>query len=715
MSRFTRFLPALLIAVPATACYPALELVPSDADVVLAHHSIDAPDPAAPGPYRVLRLTYGSGTDKRRPEYRDSVAFRTPTVDASKLVKLSDEQAEERGDYWGFGPDSFPLNARVWYPDGEGPFPLVLVVHGNHDMKDFSDPGYDYLGELLASRGYILASVDENFLNGSIRQENDGRAFMLLEHLKAWRGFNADPDNPFHRKVDMSRIALIGHSRGGEAVGHAAAFNRLSRYPDDANVVFDYGFDIRSIVAIAPVDGQYRPAEKLVPVEDVNYLVFHGSHDGDVTSFMGIRQYQRVRFSGDAPRFKAAVYVYRANHGQWNTVWGANDNGPRSGRILDLRALLDPADQRRIAEVYISAFLEATLRDDDRYLPLFRDHRTAGGWLPKTMYITRFHDSDFRPVATFEEDIDVTTASIAGATLNGDSLATWKESGLDLRSANSPAEGSSQGNNAVTLGWNNRIAAGDGEAGPEDEGRPEDDVADASLSKGGDRGAADGSRHEPGDAGAERATRLGPPASYTLTLPDTLAAAWNLAGDGAALSFLLAPTFDVPDPREAPEDTAAALADKAAKSTDPGRREAGREGRSARDRERRDDRDDDDPEKDRAPVELTLELVDRDGDRARLPLGRYGVARKPLTTYVLRRRDREEERFENHWELVLQSYTVPLADFRAENPALDLHTLRQVRFVFDRTPAGTVVLDEIGFSAPPPTTAPASVAPSTPE
>ena len=53
-------------------------------------------------------------------------------------------------------------------PRGDGPFPLALIVHGNHSMEDYSDPGYAYLGELLASRGIIMASVDENFINGII-------------------------------------------------------------------------------------------------------------------------------------------------------------------------------------------------------------------------------------------------------------------------------------------------------------------------------------------------------------------------------------------------------------------------------------------------------------------------------------------------------------------------------------------------------------------
>ena len=252
------------------------------------------------------------------------------------MVSAPPEIAKSRSKYWGFDFKKLPINGRVWYPQGDGPFPLVLIVHGNHNMKDFSDPGYGYLGQHLASRGFILASVDENFINGNLRGENDGRGWLLLEHLRRWRTWNDSLGSPFYHKVDMGNIALMGHSRGGEAVAVAAAFNRLSHYPDDATIKFDYNFDIKSIVAIAPVDGQYQPAGKPTPVENVNYLVFHGSHDGDVSAFSGLRQYQRIKFTDGQPWFKSAVYMYRANHGQWNTVWGNKDNGPRSGRWLAL-------------------------------------------------------------------------------------------------------------------------------------------------------------------------------------------------------------------------------------------------------------------------------------------------------------------------------------------------------------------------------------------
>ncbi|RMH22612.1 MAG: hypothetical protein D6701_01220 [Gemmatimonadetes bacterium] len=632
---------ALGAAALVLSCYPPLKLERSDAPVVLARQEIAGPSPSAPGPFEVATLTYGSGGDRHRPEYAEGVAFTTDSVDASKLVSLGD-RARERNRYWGFTPKGFPLNARVWYPRGEGPFPLVLVVHGNHDPRDFSDPGYDYLGTLLASRGYIVASVDMNFVNGAIRGENDGRGWLLLKHLEAWRGFTADPANPFHDRVDWHRLALIGHSRGGEAVGHAAAFNRLTHYPDDASLRFDFGFDLRTIIAIAPVDGQYLPTDRFVPLENINYMVFHGSHDGDVTSFHGLRLYNRLRFTDGAPWIKTAIYVYRANHGQWNTVWNNHDNGPRSGRILDLRGLLDPEDQRDFARVYVSAFLDTTLKGEDRFKPMFRDHRVAGGWLPETMYVVRFRHGSFRPLATFEEDIDVTSGTAAGVRLQGDSLSVWREREMVLRSRNRPTTSSSQANQAVWLGWNNRV-----------------------------RG-----RDEPG-----------PSARFRVILPDTLARAWRLDASTSLVLDLTA-TDDEPGPRRAAGDSAA--------GPEQGDERAGR-GATGGDRDVRGGVEGADGEGDREPVDLSVELVDARGRSAAVPLSRYGPIRRPLETWVLRRRDIERQRFAQHSELLLQTYDLPLEDFVAVRPDLDLRALREVRLVFDRTEAGTVVVDDLGF------------------
>ena len=254
-------------------------------------------NPGVNGPYRVQKLFYGVGNDIRRPEYGANVAIKTRTVDASDFFKdFKGWKRWARKKYWGFDVDKLPLNARVWYPEGAGPFPLALIVHGNHRMSEFSDPGYEYLGELLASRGFILVSIDENFVNSGLFHDpplkpgSAVRGWLLLEHLKLWKEWNQTAGIPFQGKVDLTRIALMGHSRGGEAAATAAAFNRMKYYPDDANIKFDYGFAIKAVVAIAPADGQYKPAEQHRWIQDVSYLTLQSAHDADVCSFMGSRQ-----------------------------------------------------------------------------------------------------------------------------------------------------------------------------------------------------------------------------------------------------------------------------------------------------------------------------------------------------------------------------------------------------------------------------------------
>src|SRR5215469_378365 len=412
-----------------------------------------AENPTANGPYHVQKLFYGVGNDIRRPEYAASVAIKTRTVDASDFFKdFKGWQRWARKKYWGFDVDKLPLNARVWYPEGPGPFPLVLIVHGNHNMSDFSDPGYAYLGELLASRGFILSSIDENFLNGGLFHDpplkpgSAARGWLLLEHLQLWKEWNQTAENPFQGKVDLSRIALMGHSRGGEAAATAAAFNRMKYYPDDANIQFDYGFAIKAVVAIAPADGQYKPAGQHRWIRDVSYLTLQGAHDADVSSFMGSRQWDHVAYTQPGPWFKGEIYAYRANHGQFNTVWGRTDAGEPLSWLLNLKPLMPGEEQRRISKTYISAFLEATLHDRREYLPLFQDWRVGREWLPDTLYENRYQDASYIPLASFSEDADLTTTTAPGGNIAGENLSVWHEGKIPWREGD-------RDYNGVFLGW----------------------------------------------------------------------------------------------------------------------------------------------------------------------------------------------------------------------------------------------------------------------
>ncbi len=85
---------------------------------------------------------------------------------------------------------------------------------------------------------------------------------------------------------------------------------------------------------------------------------------------------------------------------------------PPLRHLLAPGALLPGEEQRRIARVYLAAFLEATLRGRREYVPLLRDHRRAAPWLPETVYFSRFEDSDLRVVSNFDDSIDRTRTAV---------------------------------------------------------------------------------------------------------------------------------------------------------------------------------------------------------------------------------------------------------------------------------------------------------------
>jgi len=628
-------------ALIAGACAQPLTLAPNDAARVLSNRTITAPNPGERGTMAFKRLYYGSGSDKHRAEYRDSVTYRTRVVDASPFARMEPRVAKSRRKYWGFDNTKFPLNARVWYPDGPGPFPLVLVVHGNHNMEEYSDPGYQWLGELLASRGFILASIDENFLNGGLSGENDARGWMLLKHLETFRALNDSAGKPLHRKVDMSRIALMGHSRGGEAVAIAGAFNRLPFYPDDATQKFDFNFDIKGLVAIAPVDGQYRPAEQPTPVADYSYLVIHGSHDGDVSSFSGLTQYNRLRYTKPGEQFKSAIWMYRANHGQWNTVWNNKDNGSTSVRRLNLDALISGEQQRQFGRVVIGGFLESVLHGRTEYNALFRDHRSAGDWLPPTMYLTRYADANARWLATFDEDVNVSTGTAPGVVITTDSLSSWKESDVAARS-----RGGTFRSNVATVGWNNTPVGKD-------------------------------------------TTTPRAPASMSITVPDSLRRAWG-TGASSALLITIGSTDTRPGPRTTRDSTAKRDSAKADSAKKPAARPAPK---PATPKVK--------PPKDTTPPDFSVVLEDGAGRTANLPLSAFGAVRRPLESYIYRRKGRDKTQFPTLAEPVMQTYVVPLAAFTRANSAFDPATLRRVRLVFDRARVGAVMIDDIGLTTVP--------------
>lgn len=407
-------------------------------------------NPGEKGNYETQYFTYGSGTDKRRKEFRSDIQYKSKTVNAVRILpEWKGSKAKWRERYWGFGVKNFPLNGRVWMPEGEGKFPLILIVHGNHGMEEHSDPGYAYLGELLSSRGFITVSIDENFINGTwsgdfMGKEMPARGWLLLKHLEQWNEWSADSTHDLYQKADLNNVILAGHSRGGEAAPIAAHFNKLRHFPDDANEIFDFNFGIKGVLSIAPTDKRY---DRRINLENINYLSIQGSYDSDEASFFGYRQWQRVAFTDTSFYFKAGLYIHGANHGQFNSVWGRYDGGAPGKYLLNIAPMMTMEEQQQIAKVYFSAFAEAVLHNNNQYFSLFKNYASAGDWLPQQILINTYKDSHTKDLISFEEDIDVTTGTTKGSAAIANNLKIWRESILKFRDKDT------QANNAVILGW----------------------------------------------------------------------------------------------------------------------------------------------------------------------------------------------------------------------------------------------------------------------
>ena len=127
--------------------------------------------------------------------------------------------------------------------------------------------------------------------------------------------------------------------------------------------------------------------------------------------------------------------------------------GQPFGALLNTRPMISIADQQQIARAFISAYLEATLHDRREYRSLLRDWRLGEAWLPKTVYLQKYEASRSEMLATFEEDIDVTTTTAEGGRITAENLSDWKEKAIDLKWGGLDTR-------AVTLGWNRKEAPG---------------------------------------------------------------------------------------------------------------------------------------------------------------------------------------------------------------------------------------------------------------
>lgn len=345
--------------------------------------------------------------------------WRTPCVDGSFLGLTSNRvDALARKAELGFPADSIPLRGVAYIPATSGKMPLVVFLHGSHPEQNPVYKGYGYLCGALAGQGYLAVSVDENFLNdrwsGAIsRGEMEARGWILLKHLEQLRRWDSTPGHPLAGRVNLDKITLIGHSRGGRGVTLAALFNRMPYYSLDPGEKFGFGFNISAIVEIAPWDGFLFDGYLGAELRNIDYLVLLAGHDTDVYLASGLRTYNNVTFDDGLPHFKEAVYLYRATHAGFNST--CDTDLPFPYTLFARRSdFMDGPAQRDATKAILLNFMAATTFRDSTAMEAVRDYRLLGRQLPKDYYLSLSRFSEGITIADYEEDLDMTTGSFHG-------------------------------------------------------------------------------------------------------------------------------------------------------------------------------------------------------------------------------------------------------------------------------------------------------------
>ncbi|WP_161336990.1 hypothetical protein [Streptomyces sp. SID486] len=298
------------------------------------------------------------------------------------------------------------MRAVVVAPVGApGKRPLALFLHGRHytcykGREDVtgdwpckaggkpvpSHRGYLRDQRLLASQGYLTVSVSANGVNGQDFAAEDGgaqaRSSLVRLHLARWAGWAEHPGSAPKvvreaPRADLSRVLLIGHSRGGEGVNRAA-LDSLTPPPAAADGYHGpVRWHIRGTVLIGPtVFGQN-------PVPDVPSVSILPGCDGDVSDLQGQVYVDGTRAVSNGTALHSAVYVIGANHNFFNSEWTPGQSAaPAEDDFSDDPQHHDPvcakgaatrltADrQHRAGSTYIAAAARLFLAGDDRVRPL---------------------------------------------------------------------------------------------------------------------------------------------------------------------------------------------------------------------------------------------------------------------------------------------------------------------------------------------------------
>lgn len=143
-----------------------------------------------------------------------------------RLMKWDDLTSREKpaptqSIVWGPGATDV---ADLWLPEGAGPFPVVLMVHGGCWQKSIADRSLmNWAAEDLRKQGLAVWNIEYR----GVDEEGGGYPGTFLDVAHA---ADALRDQAAAYNLDINRVAAIGHSAGGHLALWIAARHKLPGY-----------------------------------------------------------------------------------------------------------------------------------------------------------------------------------------------------------------------------------------------------------------------------------------------------------------------------------------------------------------------------------------------------------------------------------------------------------------------------------------------------
>lgn len=139
-----------------------------------------------------------------------------------------------------YGPDSLQV-ADLWLPEGRGPHPTVLMVHGGCWQTEIADRRImNWIADDLRKRGIAVWNIDYR----GVDRNGGGYPGTFLDAAAAADALRREAPK---RKLDISRLVATGHSAGGHLALWLAARPRL---PSNSPLRTGDPIQIHSVVSL---------------------------------------------------------------------------------------------------------------------------------------------------------------------------------------------------------------------------------------------------------------------------------------------------------------------------------------------------------------------------------------------------------------------------------------------------------------------------------